>query len=306
MPNPLIVDGLTINCPAKINLTLAVGPPRADGLHPIASVMVALVFGDVLQLGRCAKGASTFARSWATDAPKPHPIDWPIDKDLACRAHELLEAEAGRRLPVDCELIKRVPAGAGLGGGSSDAAGMLVGVRRLFGLDTPDQRLVELGLSLGADIAFLVHALLGRPAALVSGIGEVVEPITTLPAFDAVLVFPDGACPTGEVYSAFDAGRGQGRSRDELDALSTQWRAGDALPAPMNDLLDAAVGVCPAIGTAIDSLAALGHTAHLTGSGSALFVLAENPTQADRIAGEAREAGLVACPTRFHPAQTGC
>lgn len=313
MPILLNTDGRVIHCPAKLNLTLAVGPPRPDGLHPIASVMVATDFADALYVNPIGDGPSRFAREWdlarfdledMARGAMIQPIDWPIEKDLIYQAHALLEKEAGHSLPIECGLDKRIPSGAGLGGGSSDAAGMLIALREVFDLAVSDDRLIELARQLGADVAFLVHALLGRPAAVVSGIGEIVEPLAMLPAFDAVLVFPDGTCPTGEVYSAFDAVQGAGRSTRELDALLEAWRTGDVFPTPMNDLLDAAVGVCPGIGTAVDSLAALGHTAHLTGSGSALFVLAEDPAQAERIAGDAREAGLVACPTRFHPAQT--
>lgn len=290
---------ITLACPAKLNLTLAVAPPRADGLHPIASVMVALRFSDTLTLNALTNGPSTFTRRLASDAPRPQPIDWPIESDLAFRAHALMQAEAGHALPIDCTLDKRIPAGAGLGGGSSDAAGMLVGLRELFGLATiTDDRLLALGRSLGADVCFLVHAMLGRRAALATGIGEQIQAIDHLPAFEAVLIFPRGACPTGAVYKAFDAGL-PNASTSDLTACAASWLTHAGLPEPHNDLQAAAESVCPAIGDARSTLQALGLAPRLTGSGSALFVLAENPSIARQIALQAHHAGLPACVTGY-------
>jgi 4-diphosphocytidyl-2-C-methyl-D-erythritol kinase len=287
---------IKLHCPAKLNLTLAVAAPRLDGLHPIASVMVAMDFGDVLKLAPCSKPASTFTRSWATDAPKPHTIDWPIEEDLVYRAHALLEAEAGRRLHVHCDLIKRVPAGAGLGGGSSNAAAMLAGLRQLYDLDVNDETLLQLAEQLGADVVFLVGAILGQSAALVTGIGEVITPINSIPAFDCVLVFPDGQCPTAAVYRAFDE-RKPGTSIDE--SMTKQWTAANKLPAPCNDLFDAAVHVCPAISPAIQAMQSQKIEPRLTGSGSALFGITESKEQAVAIAEAIRKKGTPACPASY-------
>jgi len=287
-----------VHCPAKLNLTLAVAPPRPDGLHPIASVMVALDFTDTLLITP-VDGPTHFERAWAHDAPRPSEIDWPIEKDLIYRAHALMEQEAGRPLAIECELVKRIPAGAGLGGGSSNAAGMLVGLCVMFRLDISEERLIALGQSLGADVGFLVAAQLVRPAAVVTGIGQVLSPLASLPPFDVVLVFPDGACPTAEVYRAFDAGHGSPTPTDELSHLAQQWQASAVLPEPMNDLAPAAIAVCPVIERAIATLKALDYTPHLTGSGSALFVLANDAAHARQIADQTRQAGLHACATRF-------
>lgn len=294
-------DGLCIPCPAKLNLTLAVGPPRDDGLHPIASVMLPLPFGlcDTLSIRRLDRGPSRFDRIVAPGCPRPMAIDWPLASDLAWRAHALLEQTVGKPLPIDCTLSKVIPTGAGLGGGSSNAAGMLVGLRALFDLQLSDDRLAELGQTLGADVGFAVRAVIDHQPAVVTGIGEVVTPLPSLPDIDLTLVFPDGACPTGEVYAAFDADDASGTSSDQLAQLAQRWLAFEQPPEPMNDLTAAATRVCPAIGVAIDTLGRLGHTAHLTGSGSALFVLAENASQAKTITQAARDAGLAACPARY-------
>ena len=284
----------SLRCPAKLNLTLAVGSPRADGLHPIASVMVALDFGDDLHLHRLDDGPSTYSRHFADDAPKPQPIDWPIERDLIFRAHAMLEQTVGRSLPVACAVDKRIPAGAWLGGGSSDAAGVLVGLRSLFDLSITDDALLSIVQSLGADVTFLVHALLGQTAALVTGIGEVIEPIDTLPPFDAVLVFPDGACPTSAVYQAFDQGLA-GTQKDIPSELVTSWTASGRLPSAQNDLTEAAATQCPAITTTAHAITSHGLEPRLTGSGSCVFALVESKQEAVAIAEELIRDGLHAC-----------
>jgi 4-diphosphocytidyl-2-C-methyl-D-erythritol kinase len=299
MPIRFHNDALVIDCPAKLNLTLAVAPPRGDGLHPIASLMVALGFGDTLTLRRLDKGPSRFTRRFADDAPKPQPIDWPVQRDLVYRAHALVEDEVGHALPVDCVLDKRIPAGAGLGGGSSNAAAAMVGLYTLFDLPIDDDdRILELAARLGADVCFLVEAILGQPAALVTGVGEAIEPIDIAEGFDVVLVFPDGVCPTGAVYEAFDAGP-PGHASPDLEACVAQWAAAESMPGPHNDLRHAAEAVCPAIARARATLEAMGLSPRLTGSGSALFVIADDASDARRITDRAHAAGLAAVATGY-------
>ena len=289
-------DDLSIRCPAKLNLTLAVGPARDDGLHPIASVMAALGFGDDLHLRRPDNGPSTFDRRFAEDAPKPQAIDWPIESDLAYRAHAKLEQSAGRPLPIEASIDKRIPAGAGLGGGSSNAAGMLVGLRELFDLPMDDDALIAIGNELGTDVVFAIHALLGQRAALVTGIGDIIEPLDQLPQFHAVLIFPEGQCPTGEVYSAYDQATA-GTINPIPEELVGAWATADELPAPHNDLTQAAIQVCPPISDAIDAANALQIVPRLTGSGSALFALVETQAEALAIAEDLGKKGFPACAT---------
>lgn len=296
MPDANALATQTIRCPAKLNLTLAVGPPRDDGLHPIASVMIALNFGDTLQLQRLDGGPSRFDRRFASDAPRPQRIDWPVESDLAFRAHGLLEKAAGRPLPIACTIDKRMPAGAGLGGGSSNAAGTLVGLRSLFELPLKDDDLIQLAQRLGADVAFLVHALLGQPAALVTGIGDIVEPIASPPACHCVLVFPDGTCPTPAVYRAFD----EQRNAQPIDSdLIAAWRNTCDIPAPHNDLTQAATQVCPAIAADMRTISATRHEPRLTGSGSALFVLVESKAAGDALVELFAGRGLTAASAAF-------
>ncbi|MEX0653170.1 MAG: 4-(cytidine 5'-diphospho)-2-C-methyl-D-erythritol kinase [Phycisphaeraceae bacterium] len=297
-------DTLTLACPAKVNLALSVGPPRDDHLHPIASWMVATTFGDRLTLRRAAGGATSRWRlAFADDAPTPQPIDWPLERDLAYRAHRLLAGHVGRPLTVEVELAKRVPAGAGLGGGSSDAAGVLVGLNRLFDLKLPVSELMVLARQLGADVVFLVAALEGSPSAIVTGTGETIEPAAPAGPVDLVLVLPPFGCPTGAVYEAFDRDHA-GDAR--LRVAAVRSLAGQhPLPAdgPFNDLAEPAQQVQPRLAEAVARLdEALGMPVHVTGSGAAMFVVARSPDHARALATTATQAtGLATVATRTLP-----
>lgn len=245
---------ISLDAPAKLNLALAVSPPVMEdgprrGWHEIASWFAPIDLADTLMLTRLDDDSlSHYAIHWADakserPAPKPTPIDWSITKDLAVRAHLLLEREAGRTLPVRLRLEKRIPVGGGLGGGSSDAAAALRGVNALFELGLSPQRLRDLSRELGSDVAFFLGAdEVSQPAsavsnpsprrgedvdaqhrqergslapAFVSGFGDRIErtpPITGASGSDSgetdahlVLIFPDFGCATPAVYKAFDA-----------------------------------------------------------------------------------------------------
>src|SRR5690606_1208618 len=133
------------------------------GYHPLASWMVAVAFGDDMTLERLdqpqdasdeggmdpkagsdAISSPIFDIAYAADAPCPCPVDWPLAKDLAYRALKLVEEHLGRSLSMRCTLRKRIPTGAGLGGGSTNAAGMLVGLNRLFDLQIAPETLRQL------------------------------------------------------------------------------------------------------------------------------------------------------------------
>lgn len=240
---------ITVEAPAKLNLALAVSPPVMEagprrGWHEIASWFAPIDLADTLTLTRLDDDSlSHYAIHWADarserPAPKPTPIDWSITKDLAVRAHLLLEREAGRALPVRLRLEKRIPVGGGLGGGSSDAAAALRGVNALFELGLSPQRLRDLSRDLGSDVAFFLGAdealqpagAVSNPSprrgedvdaphrqergslapAFVSGFGDRIErtrPVRSANGDSAhvVLIFPDFGCATPAVYKAFDA-----------------------------------------------------------------------------------------------------
>ncbi len=289
--------GVVLLCPAKLNLALSVGPPGADGFHPLASTMLALDWGDTLRLERAEK--TQWERMWATGAPKPGAIDWAEEKDLAIRAHRLLEQAVGRALPVRAQLQKNIPAGAGLGGGSSDAAGTLTGLNRLFDLRMPLEKLEELAASLGSDVPFFVRAQHGHPLCLAAGRGERLEnlpwPAAMTQAWFA-LVFPHSACPTPGVYQAFDR---LGRFGDPAGEGLDQVRAAACGEAPLfNDLERAACAVAPELELVLSCMRGQPGIprAQVTGSGSCVYVAADNYAQAENAACLGRNAAEL--PTR--------
>jgi 4-diphosphocytidyl-2-C-methyl-D-erythritol kinase len=275
-----------VRCPAKLNLALSVGPPGADRMHPIASWMVTTDFADDLHLTRLDAGRdSLYAILWADDAPRRSDIDWPIQKDLAVRAHLALERHAERRLPLRMKLEKRIPVGGGLGGGSSNAAAMLRGANALFGLGLADGVLAEIARGLGSDVPFLVRG----GSAVVEGLGERLEHHDEVPDVHAVLVFPDAACPTGPVYGRFDAMRPDAALQAaRVRALSASRTV--AHDAPFNDLAEPALAVAPVLRDVMAEIGSLaGRTVHVSGSGSTLFLLCGGRGEADLLAGVVRD-----------------
>ncbi|MCW5764645.1 MAG: hypothetical protein KIT68_01550 [Phycisphaeraceae bacterium] len=286
-------DRLTIHAPAKLNLALSVGPPGPpQGYHPIASWFCCIDLLDDLSLRRLPAGAaSVHALAWADDAPRPSPIDWPVERDLAVRAHRALEAHVGGALPLELRLVKRIPVGGGLGGGSSDAAAMLRAVDRLFDLGLNGGTLGRIGASLGSDVPFFldVETPVEAPArpALVEGLGERLTRVGPLPRGScAVLVLPPFGCPTGQVYRAFDSAPAR------LDAERVRRLIGAASARPVdcsgelfNDLAEPACRVEPRLAELLGRLrAGLGVPVHVTGSGSTVFCLAKDPAGAAALA----------------------
>lgn len=283
MPMP---ETVTISAPAKLNLALSVGSPNADGMHPICSWMVTVDLFDELEVKRLEDDRfSRYAIIWHAEAKRRSEIDWPITMDLAVRAHLALEDRFRRRLPVQLKLQKRIPVGGGLGGGSSNAAAMLLAVNHLFELGLTPEELAEIGEGLGADVPFLVHG----GSAIVEGLGQKLDHHDCPPDLHAVLVFPEALCPTGRVYSAFDE-LGSG----SLQTKAVRLLAGSPPQAEMlfNDLTAAAVRVAPALKRELERVGELAERpACVSGSGSSIFIICDEPIHASALA-EAIESSL--------------
>lgn len=287
---------MRIRCPAKLNLFLRVA--AGTDRHPLVSAMAALDFGDDLTAERSAGRGLSLARRWAPDAPSPSPLDWPAEADLAWAAAEAFAAAGATPPDVALDLVKRVPCGGGLGGGSADAAGVLVAMDRLWPGRVSAEALRGLAAGLGSDVAFALAALRGEPLALVSGTGERVSPLSPPPAaaagaggLHAALVFPPFGCPTGAVFAALDARLAAGEAaelpseRDVRVAAASGW---PSLADLGNNLAGPACDVRPALGRAMTALRAAGLAARVTGSGSTLFVLADDAAAARTAAERAR------------------
>jgi len=294
---------------AKVNLALGVAAPLPPshpraGFHEIASWMAPLRLHDDVLIERCEPGERGFSVEWAPDAPRPTPIDWPHERDLAFRAWRLLEAET--RLAMDCRITvrKRIPVGGGLGGGSSDAAACLVALSAAFAPSLPRERLRELGATLGSDVPFFIddgEAAAPPRSAIVTGLGETIERVPTESAAVCLFIPPFG-CPTGPVYRAFDALAG---ADPRKDAQARRVRDLASSDAPLesrplfNDLAEAAEAVAPELAGLRRRLAkAVGAAVHVTGSGSCCFAIVPRDVAADPAWLRAAEAqGCAAVPT---------
>lgn len=258
--------------PAKLNGFLRVVGRRDDGYHLLQSLFVLLDWQDTLHLELRADGQIHRHDVGADPAPLPA-------VDLCVRAAQRLQAASGTSLGVDIHLDKCLPMGAGMGGGSSNAATVLLGLNRLWKLHWSREQLIALAAPLGADIPFFLG---GRPA-IVEGIGERLTPVAVRPRWYAV-VKPPCSIETARIFSAPDL------ARDSPAAIVTGFLAApsvldelmDAPPdgtasgfAPntlwVNDLQPVAVRMESQVQEAVDHLQAQWGNALMTGSGSAVF-----------------------------------
>ena len=238
---------LIVPAPAKLNLFLHVTGRRDDGRHTLETLFVALDFGDAITLSSRDDGAIRRAAGWQEVRE---------DDDLAVRAARALKSATGCRAGVDIAVTKRIPVGGGLGGGSSDAASVLLALNRLWNLHLPRTTLMEIGLALGADVPFFVF---GEPA-FASGIGEVLRPVTLPPMWIAVIA-PDVDVSTAAIFAAPEL------TRDTPSAKMNVFSEGYG----RNDLQAAAMARHPEIGTALAELRKRSPQARMTGSGSSVF-----------------------------------
>lgn len=287
---------LTLSCPAKVNLVLSVGASDKGLLHPLVSWMVTVTFSDTLSLDHVKDdGVAQFDIRPAADDEQDRAraagetivprvcVDWPLQSDLVFLAHALLQEHVGAPLAVNLNLRKRIPTGAGLGGGSSNAAATLVAMNRWFELGLDRQTLIGLGQRLGSDVGFLVGAILGQTSALVTGVGDQIEPMPLAQPIHLVLIFPPLACPTAAVYGAFD--RRLNNHPPSLIDPNRLRKLANNLPlapeAPWNDLDEAAFAVAPELRTIVNRLQQqLDRPIHVTGSGSTLYLIAPSDAAA--------------------------
>lgn len=263
---------------AKINLHLGVGPRRPDGYHDVSTVLATLDLADTV---------------FVEDARVLHvethpPLDVPESANLAYRAAEVLGLAIGRPPRVRVVIEKRIPAAAGLGGGSADAAAVLRMLAERWSLRPEDPEVHEVAAAIGSDVPFL----LAGGCALFEGRGDVPSRRLPLPDLHVVLVNPGIPVPTAAAYAAFDAL--PPRASSDPAALLLAIEAGDprAMAAALhNDLTPASVGLVPAIGDALAWLAGRPgvYGCEMAGSGSTIFAICAKAGDAAAIADEARD-----------------
>jgi 4-diphosphocytidyl-2-C-methyl-D-erythritol kinase len=285
-PGAGLSPSLTIHAPAKLNLSLAVLERRPDGFHEIESLMVPVSLHDTLRL-RVLETSEirlrvSFAGRLAEPAGEPLRRDVPADQtNLVVRAARLLADEAGVRHGLEIDLEKRIPSGAGLGGGSSDAAAIIRAAAEVWGLDWSRQRLADLGSRIGSDVPWFFAG----GAAIASGRGERIKPVAGLADIAAVIACPTTGLSTAAVYGRCvpDPTR-SGDAARLVEALTTGGLA-TAVPFMSNALEPPARILSPEIDRLLEALAdAGGFAPRLTGSGSACFTLARTLAEAEAIA----------------------
>lgn len=240
-----------VAAPAKLNLFLHITGRRADGYHLLQSAFMLLDWHDTLHFEKRAGG-----RLSREDLSVPLPAD-----DLVLRAARALQQATGCGEGAHIRIDKRLPAEAGMGGGSSDAASCLLALNRLWNLKLPLARLEKIGLALGADVPFFLR---GRNA-WVEGIGERITPIE-LPAARFVVVKPARGLATRDIFQH------AGLKRDSDSATITGFAA-DPFGFGHNDLEPVARQICPDVEQAVQWLGSQGLRGRMTGSGSAVFAL---------------------------------
>ncbi|MFO1313893.1 MAG: 4-(cytidine 5'-diphospho)-2-C-methyl-D-erythritol kinase [Burkholderiales bacterium] len=245
--------GLTVPAPAKVNLFLHVTGRRADGYHTIESLFALVDLADAITVGVREDGAIVRMN----DVPGV-----PAYEDLAIRAARALQRAADVRAGASIAVDKRIPMGGGLGGGSSDAASVLLALNRLWNLEWPRARLCGLGATLGADVPFFV----GGENAIARGIGEALTPVT-LPTRWLVIERPPVHVNTGAVFASPDL------TRDTPSAKISVFSEGYG----RNDLAPVTAARFPEVAAAL----ARDPGVRMTGSGACVFVSFPTRRQAE-------------------------
>ena len=244
--------------PAKLNLFLHITGRRADGYHLLQTVFQFLDYSDEVHLTVRSDGAIRRL----SDLPGV-----PQEQDLVVRAAQLLQRESGTPLGADIQVTKRLPMGGGLGGGSSDAATILLALNQLWKTGLTDEQLAALGLRLGADVPVFVHGL----ATWAEGVGEKFTPVV-LPEPWFVVLIPAVSVSTAEIFGAPEL------TRNSPPITIRAFLAGEG-----GNVCEPVVrSRYPAVAEALDWLGKYG-AARMTGTGACVFAAFDTEAQARQV-----------------------
>ena len=273
------MKSIVVAAPAKVNLFLHVTGRRADGYHCLETLFAAIDLADTVSLAVRADGAIRRTQ----DLPGVAAAD-----DLVVRAARALQDATRSPLGADIAVTKRIPLGGGLGGGSSDAASVLLGLNRLWETRLSRADLAQIGRGLGADVPFFMQS---QPA-FARGIGDVLVPVT-LPACWIALVVPPIAVETGPIFAAPELTRNTTSAK--IEVFSEGYGR--------NDLQPVALARFPDVAIALTELAAHSRHARMTGSGSCVFAAfaSEHEARAAVAARAPGTRGIVARTLARHP-----
>ena len=268
LPDLDLAQPLRVPAPAKINLFLHIVGRRPDGYHLLQTAFRMLDWGDEITLRRRDDGL--ILRT--TDVPGV-----PAEADLVVRAARALQAASGSAFGAEIGVLKRIPMGGGLGGGSSDSASVLLALNRLWGCGLSRRALQEIGLKLGADVPFFVFG----ETAFAEGVGEALSPLVVPPAW-YVMVAPPVSVPTAEIFSAKELTR-------NTEILIIQ---GFAAHKTRNDMQAVVCMKYPKVAESLEWLSRYGD-ARMSGSGACLFAPFDSEGQAQQVAAKAPEGWKV-------------
>ncbi len=267
-------NGLLVRAPAKINLVLLVAGKRDDGYHELETVMAKIDLFDTLLLEpSTGPGVDLTCRGKADLSNGPD--------NLIHKAANAVFAHLGREIPVRITLNKRIPLGAGLGGGSSDAAATILGLNEFAKLGLSPETLLQIGATVGSDVNFF----LGGPQAFCTGRGETISEIPKIFAFRAILMLPKLHTSTKMVYERYVHDAAQyARQHDRLAAFLRRSDLESAAQMAVNMLEPSCFALHPELEKLKASVESLGlGRVTLSGSGSALYLLVSAlPGQAQR------------------------
>ena len=252
-------DCLVLRSPAKLNLFLHIVGRRSDGYHLLQSVFQLIDWCDQISLKKIA----------CSEVRRVNPIPGVLpDQDLVVRAANLLKDFCKSDAGVEIDVKKEIPMGAGMGGGSSDAATTLVGLNSLWNLNLSKETLCMLGLQLGADVPFFIFG----QNAFVEGIGEKIKEIS-LESRDFLVIFPNQGIPTASIFQ--DSELTRDHAQITIDGfLASPWSN------LTNDCQAVAMRICPEVKQALDWItqAIPGSEPRMSGSGSSVFAVLDDKT----------------------------
>ncbi len=282
---------IKLRCNAKINLSLDVTGTRADGYHTLESIFQSVSVYDILTVS-VKEGSGIEMRCSAAGLPTD-------ERNLAYRAAQAMLKASGKTCSILIDLQKHIPSGAGMGGGSADAAGVIYALNILLDCGFSNEQLRKIGIGLGADVPFL---LMGGTA-LAEGIGEILTPLSPLPELPLVILKGRQGISTPKAYAAIDALETPFHpdTRNMLKAIKKKDIP--LLAASCGNTFEDAVSLQDVAHAKETLLAAGALCAVMTGSGSAVFGIFEDEQKAAECAAACRKefAFAQACKTIADP-----
>jgi 4-diphosphocytidyl-2-C-methyl-D-erythritol kinase len=255
-------EAVRVLAPAKINLSLLVAEKRPDGFHELETIMAKINLFDELLIEPGARAGIELVCQGPRWAPQGK-------ENLVYKAVELIMKAVNQETAIDITLIKNIPAGAGLGSASTDAAAALIGVNEFLKLGLDRDRLSGLASQLGSDIAFF----LGGPLAFCTGKGEKIRKIEGIFNFEAILLMPNVSCSTKRVYANYKNDRQRFENlKSKIDALQEKNRIDLVAKMCANTLDSACFGLHRELAELKAQVESLGiEPLCLSGSGSAMY-----------------------------------